>query len=165
MRKLILASVVLFCLTAPAMAQNLNAALVNDAGKNVGKADFKAGPEGVLISFDVAGLTPGWHGLHIHTTGNCDDHADHFKMAGGHLAGKDEKHGFMNADGPHKGDLPNIWVHADGTAKVEFFGEDLDLADLMDTDGSAVMIHAGPDDYKTDPSGDSGDRLACGVIK
>ena len=169
MKKLILTSVALFCLAAPAMAQDavadLHAALVDNAGKDVGNADFKVGPDGVLISVALAGLTPGWHGLHIHTTGNCDDHADHFKMAGGHLADSDDKHGFLNADGQHKGDLPNIWVHKDGTAKAEFFSDGLAVADLMDTDGSAVMIHETADDYKTDPAGASGARLACGVVQ
>ena len=160
------------CLSAPVMAQEVMQApagssisLVNDAGGNVGSALIREGEEGLLLTVEVEGLPPGWHGLHVHAVGACDDHADHFKKAGSHLAEAGEKHGFLSAEGAHKGDLPNIWVHEDGTAKVEIYAEDLDMADLKDADGSALMIHAGQDDYKTDPSGSSGDRLACGVIK
>ena len=163
---LMLAGVCLLCLSGPVMAQDLNAALVNDAGKAVGSALVRQvdDDDGILLTLEVNDLSPGWHGLHIHAVGNCDDHADHFKMAGGHLADADEKHGFLNAEGPHKGDLPNIWVHKDGTAKVEIYSEDLDVKDLIDKDGSAIMIHEKPDDHKTDPAGDSGTRLACGVL-
>ena len=167
-----LTGVALFCLSAPAMAQAPAEAptpsaisLVNDAGKNVGSTLIREGEDGLLLTVEVEGLTPGWHGLHVHAVGACDDHADHFKKAGSHLAEAGEKHGFLSAEGAHKGDLPNIWVHKDGTAKVEIYTEELDMADLKDADGSALMIHAGPDDYKTDPSGSSGDRLACGVLK
>ena len=169
MQKLILTGVALFCLSVPVMAhdavKDVHAVLVNDAGKDVGKATISvAGDDGVLVTVEATGLAPGWHGLHMHTIGNCDDHADHFKMAGGHLAGKDEKHGFLNAAGPHKGDLPNIWVHEDGTAKVQIFSEDLEMEDVMDQDGAALMIHETADDYLTDPAGASGARLACGVL-
>lgn len=162
--RLILTGTALLCLAGPAMAQDLNAALVNDAGKAVGKASIRTASDGMLVMVEASGLAPGWHGLHIHAIGNCDDHAAHFKNAGGHLAESDQKHGYLNTDGPHQGDLPNIWVHADGTAKVEIYSDDLDAEDLMDADGSAVMIHATADDYKTDPAGASGERLACGVI-
>lgn len=162
----------LFCFSGTASAEDmakgmteLKASLVNDSGKAVGSATFRpAEDEGALVAVEVSGLTPGWHGLHIHTTGDCSDHADHFKKAGGHMAEGDEKHGFLAKDGPHEGDLPNLWVGADGTGKAEYFSEELDLSDLIEGDGSALMIHAGPDDYKTDPAGSSGDRVACGVI-
>jgi Cu-Zn family superoxide dismutase len=169
---LTLTGVALFCLSASAMAQTspvavgtTEVALVNDAGKNVGTTLIREGADGLVLTVEVDGLTPGWHGLHVHAVGACDDHADHFKKAGSHLADADEKHGFLSAEGPHKGDLPNIWVHKDGSAKVDIYTEELDMKDLKDADGSALMIHAGADDYKTDPSGSSGDRLACGVIK
>lgn len=166
-----LAGVAVICLGLPAMAQapaaGTTVSLVNDAGKNVGSALIRqvGDDDGILLTLEVNDLSPGWHGLHIHAVGACDDHADHFKKAGGHLADSNEKHGFLNPEGPHKGDLPNIWVHKDGTAKVEIFTEDLDVKDLKDADGSALMIHEKPDDYTTDPAGDSGTRLACGVIK
>lgn len=169
---LTLTGVALFCLSAPVIAQTSPVAagttevsLVNDAGKNVGTALIREGGNGLVLTVEADSLAPGWHGLHVHAVGACDDHADHFKKAGSHLADSDEKHGFLSAKGPHKGDLPNIWVHKDGSAKVDIYTEELDMKDLKDTDGSALMIHAGPDDYKTDPSGSSGDRLACGVIK
>ncbi len=162
----------LFCLAVPVMSQDtaapaadLKATLVNEAGKEVGTAAIRSAPDGSIITVEVSEMAPGWHGLHVHAVGDCADHADHFKKAGAHLADADEKHGFMAAEGPHKGDLPNIWVHTDGTAKVELFSDELEADDLMDKDGSAIMIHAAADDHKTDPSGSSGERLACGVVK
>lgn len=162
-----LAGAAVICLSGPVMAQTgtLEARLVNDAGKDTGTASVTSVPDGVLIMVEATGLKPGWHGLHIHGVGNCEDHAEHFKKAGSHLAEAGEKHGFLNAEGPHEGDLPNIWVHKDGTAKVEIYSEELEMKDLTDADGSAVMIHDAPDDYKTDPAGASGERLACGVIQ
>lgn len=158
----------LLCLAGAASAQGTNMGttnLVNDSGKEVGTASFRAAAEdGVLISVDVNGMTPGWHGVHIHGVGDCSDHADHFKKSGGHLAEGDEQHGYFTAGGPHEGDLPNMWIAADGTGKADFFSEELEMEDLMDKDGSALMIHAGPDDYAGQPAGNSGERVACGVI-
>lgn len=168
-KRLFLAGAAILCLSGPAMAQNtipgdvLNAALIDSTGKNAGKVTVRPATDGVLITLEAEGLKAGWHGFHVHGVGNCDDHAEHFKQAGGHLNDND-KHGFLNPEGPHKGDLPNIWAHADGTVKAEFYSEDLDVAELMDTDGSAFMIHDVADDYKTDPAGESGPRLVCGVV-
>jgi superoxide dismutase, Cu-Zn family len=116
----------------------------------------------VLIAVDLHDLKPGTHAIHLHETGKCEGPA--FKTAGGHFNPAKKQHGFMTAEGPHAGDLPNIDVGADGKAKAEFIAGDATLADLQDADGSALVIHAKNDDYKSQPAGDAGDRVACGVI-
>jgi Cu-Zn family superoxide dismutase len=119
---------------------------------------------GVLVSVDLHGLPPGWRALHIHGRGDCSDHADHFMKAGGHAAAEGQAHGFLNPDGPHAGDLPNIWVNADGTAKAQFYSNLITFDALTDEDGSAFMVHAEADDYRSQPAGNAGTRLSCGVI-
>ncbi|MDE1151832.1 MAG: superoxide dismutase family protein [Micavibrio sp.] len=147
-------------MAAPA---TLDITLVNNSGADAGTAKITGAPKGVLFSLSLSGLTPGWHGVHIHGMGNCMDH-DHFKNAGGHMMKEGQKHGFLNAAGPHDGDLPNVWIASDGTGKAEFYTAAIMLDALKDKDGSALMVHAGADDYMTDPAGASGDRVACGVI-
>lgn len=137
-------------------------------GADHGTVTFIQAPSGVLIvKLDLKGLPAGVHGFHVHAKGQCDA-ANKFDSAGGHLAGG-RSHGVLNENGPHPGDFPNITAAADGTVKVEFFANMLTLADgdnpLMDDDGSSVMIHEGPDDYKTDPAGHSGGRIACGALE
>lgn len=137
-------------------------------GESLGHAAFHQGPLGVLADIRVTGLPPGKHGMHIHRAGTCDHH-DHFKSASGHINPDEKAHGYLNPEGPDKGDLPNIIVHADGSAAVELFMPQLDVsgegASLLDDDGSALMIHANPDDHKSQPIGGAGPRIACGVIK
>jgi len=121
----------------------------------------------VLVVVDAKGVPAGTHGIHIHETGKCDA-ADGFKSAGGHLA-RGLQHGLEVENGPHPGDLPNVHVQDDGVLQAEFFTRGFTLGTegdqrLKDDDGSAVVLHAGADDYKSQPSGDSGDRIACGVI-
>ncbi|WP_198585990.1 superoxide dismutase family protein [Pararhizobium haloflavum] len=134
-----------------------------------GTVTFTETPTGIMIvEIEASGLEPGPHGVHLHQTGSCDAEGGH-ESAGGHIAGEGE-HGVMNENGPHPGDLPNVHVQDDGIAHAEFFVGDVTItaegpATLMDDDGSAFVIHAGPDDYTTDPAGDSGDRIACGVIE
>ncbi|WP_099826151.1 superoxide dismutase family protein [Oceaniglobus indicus] len=116
----------------------------------------------VLVSVDLTGVPEGVHGIHLHETGDCS--ADDFKSAGGHIAG-DVDHGVMTASGPHPGDLPNATVGADGTLNVEYFNPTLSIADMvMDDDGAAFIVHSGADDYASQPSGDAGSRIACGVF-
>jgi Cu-Zn family superoxide dismutase len=140
--------------------------LLNAAGEVVAAATFSPAQTGVRI--DVVGwkLSPGAHGIHIHTTGKCD--APGFASAGGHLNPDGKKHGLDNADGPHAGDLPNLMVKDDGTAYGWFVDERISFApgasSLFKDGGTALVIHAAADDGKTDPSGNSGDRIACGVI-
>jgi len=142
-------------------------AVLKDAtGKEVGEAQFTQDQNGISVEVSAAGLTPGLHGTHVHMTGKCD--GPDFKSAGGHWNPTSHQHGLENPQGSHKGDLPNMNVSADGTGSVHFSipGGVLKGAEgvLLDADGAAIVIHAGPDDMKTDPAGNSGDRIACGVI-
>ncbi|MCO6187807.1 superoxide dismutase family protein [Rhizobium sp. L1K21] len=121
----------------------------------------------ILADVMVQGLSEGEHGIHIHETGKCDA-SEQFKTAGGHVAG-DMKHGVKSEGGPHPGDLPNLHVPADGSIHVSYFVDGLTLGEggdmsLIDDDGAALIIHSGADDYETQPSGDSGDRVACAVL-
>lgn len=139
-------------------------------GAAVGSVELTEAPNGVLIRLDVKGLTPGWHGLHVHETADCT--APGFTSAGGHVHDKAQVvHGLLNPDATEAGDLPNLYVGADGAAKVELFSAYLSLKGtagrpaLLDTDGSALVIHANPDDHMTQPIGGAGARIACGAIK
>lgn len=144
------------------------ATLMDNEGREAGTASFTQGENGLLVHIEAHGLTPGRHGFHIHSAGDCSDH-DHFKKAGGHAMNEGETHGILSAR-PHAGDFPNLFAGKDGVATADFFNERLSLADmkrglpLLDQDGSALMIHQDADDYVTDPTGNSGDRVACGVI-
>lgn len=149
--------------------ESLTADVVTESGESAGTVTFEQAEHGLIIRADLQNLPEGAHGFHIHETGSCEPD---FKAAGGHYAPRKNQHGIDSADGHHAGDLPNIHVSADGTAKAEFFSFELTLAagdaaseapfPLADQDGSAVMVHAAADDYV---SGDSaGARIACGVI-
>jgi len=143
--------------------------LKNSAGASVGTATLTEAATGVLARIEAKGLPPGWHGLHFHETGDCSK-AD-FTSAGGHVHGQATKvHGLLNPDLNEAGDLPNLYVAADGTATVDLLSTFVSLKGgggrqaLADKDGSALVIHANPDDYKTQPIGGAGARIACGVI-
>ena len=134
-------------------------------GSSAGTAMLMRSGDGYSIMVQARGLTPGAHGFHLHTTGRCD--APDFTSAGGHLNPGDRTHGRLSANGPHLGDLTNLQVGSDGmvTATVEVPDvRDDALAQIFDADGTAVMIHSGPDDYRTDPTGNAGSRVACGVL-
>ncbi|MGF1625126.1 MAG: superoxide dismutase family protein [Alphaproteobacteria bacterium] len=155
--------------TLPGLAAaEATATLVDSAGATIGSVSFTESESGVvLITISAEGLTAGVHAIHIHETGDCS--APDFESAGEHLA-LGHAHGLMAPDGPHPGDLPNLLAGEDGTVAVEFFNDRISLdADaentVFDDDGSAVVIHAGADDYASQPSGNSGDRIACGVIE
>jgi superoxide dismutase, Cu-Zn family len=146
-------------------AQRASAVLKDASGKEVGRAVFTATPSGTLLSLTLTAAQPGVHALHIHAVGKCEP--PDFKSAGPHFNPDQTKHGIMNPEGPHAGDLPNIHVPADGKLEVEFLDPVVTLSQesaLFDTDGTSIVIHANADDYKTDPAGNSGDRIACGVI-
>ncbi len=133
----------------------------------VGAAILRETPNGVVIGVDLHGLPPGTHGFHIHTTGKCEAP---FESAGSHLNPTGKKHGWVSPNGAHAGDLPNLVVPPSGAVKAEFFAAGVTLqpgkpGSLLDQDGSALVVHAGPDDYATDPAGNSGARIACGVIQ
>ena len=144
-------------------------AAINDArGAAIGLASFAEDRVGVRVDVRVRGLTPGLHGIHVHAVGKCDGPA--FTTAGAHFNPNQKQHGGLNPAGPHAGDLGNIEVKADGTGALSFVTPLLSLApgasqSVLSGGGLAVVIHAQPDDDKTDPSGNSGDRIACGVVK
>ena len=146
----------------------LTANMINLEGEEVGRATFSMTPTGiVVVRAEVNGLEPGEHGFHIHETGECDP-ATEFESAGGHYVGEgDPKHGVVEG-GPHAGDMPNAVVGENGMLAVEVFNPritlDGDTNPLIDADGSALMVHSGPDDYESQPGGDAGGRVACGVI-
>jgi Cu-Zn family superoxide dismutase len=165
--------VAVFLLTAPASAEEhkgspvykASAVLKDATGKDVGTATFSATPSGALLDLNLTAIPPGVHALHIHAVGKCEP--PKFETAGPHFNPDQTKHGIMNPEGPHAGDLPNIHLPADGKLEVEFLDPVVTLSQesaLLDADGASIVIHAGPDDYKTDPAGNSGDRIACGVI-
>jgi Cu-Zn family superoxide dismutase len=134
-------------------------------GRDAGTAALTETGAGVLVRATLRNLPPGTHALHVHETGTCEPP---FESAGGHYNPTDRQHGFLNPQGEHAGDLTNITVGADGTASADLLAPEVTLgtagATLRDTDGSSLVVHAGADDYRTDPSGNSGDRIACGVI-
>ncbi len=141
------------------------AVLKDAAGKEVGTATFSTTPSGALLDLNLTAAQPGVHAIHVHAVGKCEP--PDFKSAGPHFNPDQTKHGIMSQEGPHAGDLPNIHVPADGKLEVEILDPVVTLSQelaLLDADGASIVIHAGPDDYKTDPAGNSGDRIACGVI-
>jgi superoxide dismutase, Cu-Zn family len=147
-----------------------NVKITNTNGQKVGEATFTETPNGVLIRLvlppNPPGVSPGTHALHIHEVGKCESP---FKSAGGHFNPLGKKHGYLNKDAGHAGDLPNIHVPEKSSMTMEFMAPQLSLTRgknaLMDADGSALVIHAAEDDYRSDPAGESGDRIACGIVE
>ncbi|MGV8928185.1 MAG: superoxide dismutase family protein [Brevundimonas sp.] len=145
------------------------ATLINAAGTRIGRAVLRQGSTGLLIRIEADGLTPGWHGVHIHATGTCDAP---FTSAGAHVNHGDPKapHGLLNPGGPDDGDLPNIFADTEGQVRAELFTARARIASsgpgqwLWDADGSALVIHASADDHTSQPIGGAGDRVACGVM-
>jgi Cu-Zn family superoxide dismutase len=116
----------------------------------------------IQVHVQAQGLAAGTYGVHLHAVGRCEGPT--FESAGPHWNPAGRQHGSLNPQGPHLGDLPNLVVGADGGGRVEFALAGTATAALADADGTAVVIHAGVDDYRTDPSGNSGARIACGVL-
>lgn len=136
-------------------------------GASLGAVTLQETPTGVLVTTDLKGLPEGDHGFHFHEKGACDP-STKFDSAGGHFTAGVAKHGLMMAGGPHGGDMPNQHVGTDSVLKSQILNTGVTLApgskSLKDADGSALVIHAGKDDYLTQPSGAAGGRIACAVI-
>ncbi|MCF6328695.1 MAG: superoxide dismutase family protein [Henriciella sp.] len=134
-------------------------------GEAIGTLNLLGGPNGVLIevTIDPNGLAPGWHGLHLHQVGNCDD-LGVFKLSGGHVGKVEGGHGLLNPKGPEGGDLPNIYAGPDGSAGYEAVSTLFTMADLAGGDGAALIIHEGRDDHMSQPIGGAGGRVACAVV-
>jgi superoxide dismutase, Cu-Zn family len=154
-------------LAPPALAADkANAVLKDPDGKEIGTATLVTTPGGTLITMELTAAPPGAHGFHIHTTGKCEP--PKFESAGGHFNPDDSKHGFLNPEGPHAGDMPNIHVPENRKLTVEVLNTLVSVGGenaLLDEDGAALVLHADPDDYKSDPAGHAGGRIACGVIQ
>lgn len=148
-------------------ASNVSVPLKNADGQSVGSATLSQAQNGVKMELNLMNLTPGEHAIHVHKEAKCDP--PDFKSAGPHFNPENKHHGLQNPDGPHAGDIPNFTVGADGTAKTEVLAPNVSLSDdahsVFSDGGTALVIHAKADDGKSDPAGNSGDRIACGIIK
>lgn len=157
--------------TVPADAQpsaRAKAEVYNTKNELIGEVAFKEGDNSVELSAVLNGLPPGLHGIHLHDVGKCE--APTFESAGVHVNPLHKQHGVENPHGPHAGDLPNIEVAEDGSVQMHFVTDAISLItgkinSLRDANGSSIVIHEQIDDYKTDPTGNSGARIACGVIR
>jgi Cu-Zn family superoxide dismutase len=142
------------------------AQMQDQGGRTIGTIALTETPLGMLLTGELSQLPPGPHGFHVHAVGKCEPP---FTSAGGHFNPNNRKHGFHDAAGSHAGDLVNLHASADGKALVDAFAAGLTFSggprSLLDQDGASIVIHAKTDDYKTDPAGDSGDRIICGVLK
>jgi len=147
--------------------KSAEAEIKDSRGQTVGTAVFTPTPQGVVLVVEVSKLTPGNHGIHVHAAGICEP--PDFKSAGGHFNPHAKKHGLKSPEGAHSGDLPNLEVGPDEKGKLTATLSSAtlgvgDTASLLGPNGSSIVIHAKADDGMTDPSGNSGDRIACGVV-
>lgn len=142
------------------------AALKDASGAAVGEAFLRETPNGVLMKVDLVGIPAGIHAVHVHEHGRCE--APSFESAGGHFAPEPSEHGYFDEAGPHAGDLPNIHVPASTRLTFEVIQHQVTLASgarsLLEGDGTTLVVHADADDYHTEPAGEAGTKIACGVI-
>ena len=167
MKIIVAGAIALLALSSTASAQSGKATLKDAGGKEVGSAQLSQTPHGVLVRLTLKGIPAGEHAFHVHQTGKCEPP---FTTAGGHFNPGNKKHGIMVADGPHAGDMPNLHIPSDGNLAIEVLNAAVTLDkdkpnSLYKPEGTALIIHAGKDDYKTDPTGDAGGRIACGVVE
>ena len=163
----LIGAIILALTSLPVAAQSAKALLKSGEGKDVGSAEFTQTPAGVVIRLAVKGLPAGEHAFHVHGVGKCEPP---FTSAGGHFNPSGKKHGMMAAEGYHAGDMPNLHIPTSGEIVVEVLNAAITLEkgkpnSLFGPDGTALIIHAGKDDYKTDPTGEAGGRIACGIIQ
>lgn len=167
LKRLLLTTSVLLFSTGIASAQSARAVLKDAGGKTVGDINITQVTDGVLIKIDAKGLPPGEHAFHVHAVGKCEPP---FNSAGGHFNPENKKHGMMAKEGHHAGDMPNLVVPSSGDLTVEMVNTAVTLEknkpnSLYQPNGTAFVVHASPDDYKTDPAGNAGGRIACGVVE
>lgn len=167
LRKWAVAALASLPLAAAAAGPAGRATLKNAEGKDVGTATLSPAKGGVKVQVQVASLSPGKHGIHIHAAAKCE--APGFTSSGGHFNPAGKKHGLHSPEGAHAGDMPNLTVGKNGKGKGTFTAKGVTLGQgegsLFGPDGTALVIHADPDDEKTDPGGNSGARIACGAIE
>ena len=149
-----------------AQAQTAKASLKDAAGHELGQVQLIQTPHGILLKMSLKGMPAGVRAFHVHAVGKCEPP---FTRAGPHFNPAGRKHGMQAAEGAHGGDMPNLHIPASGELVIEVADPKLSLVkgqpnSVFDADGSAIVIHVGADDYKTDPAGNAGDRIACGVI-
>lgn len=152
---------------APMGSSSAQAQLRDATGRSVANATVTQQADGLAVAVTAAGMQPGTHGIHVHAVGRCD--APGFTSAGPHWNPTERQHGLQDPRGPHRGDLPNLIVGANGQGTLRYLIRGGQLSGgagaLLDADGAALVIHARADDMRTDPSGNSGDRIACGVFR
>jgi len=159
-------------LTLPALAQDAATAtgtFIDTEGAEIGNVTLTQGEDSVAITGEITGVPAGDHGFHFHAVGDCDA-TGAFESAGDHFNPTDHQHGLENPQGPHAGDLPSVTADRNSTVQLDLQTELISLTEgdpayVFDDDGTAMVLHADPDDQMTDPSGNSGDRIACAVIE
>jgi Cu-Zn family superoxide dismutase len=161
-----LAAIAIVSAVQPASAQTAQAGLKNAEGKDVGSATLTQTPFGVLIRLAIRGLPAGEKAFHVHGVGKCEPP---FTSAGGHFNPGGKKHGVLVSEGHHAGDMPNLHIPASGELTIELVNSAITLEkgkpnSVFHPGGTALIIHAGKDDYKSDPTGEAGGRIACGLV-